>query len=106
MTPRARPATLALGSVLGVMRPIGLIVIVIGAALFAYLAWRRTTSTMYYRSANSSIRPPHVRPEDYEEWVMARRKRWRLIKAAGAAALGAIVGGILFAMIDSGLSQR
>ena len=88
------------------MGPSGLIAIVTGAALFAYLAWRRTTSTMYYRSANSSIRPPHVRPEDYEEWVMARRKRWRLIKAAGAAALGAIVGGMLFAMIDSGLSPR
>ena len=91
---------------MGAMRPIGLIVIVVGAALFAYLTWRRTTSTMYYRSANSSIRPPHVRPEDYEEWVMARRKRWRLIKAAAAAALGAIVGGLLFAMIDSGLSRR
>ena len=106
MTPRARPATLALGSVLGVMRPIGLIVIVIGAALFAYLAWRRTTSTMYYRSANSSIRPPHVRPEDYEEWVIVRRKRWRLVKTAAAAILGAIIGGLLFAMIDSGLSQH
>jgi len=88
------------------MRPLGLIVIVVGAALFAYLAWRRTTSTMYYRSANSSICPPHIRPEDYEEWVMARRKRWRLVKAAAAAILGAIVGGVLFAMIDSGLSRR
>jgi len=88
------------------MRPIGLIAIVIGAALFAYLAWRRTTSTMHYRSANSSIRPPHVRPEDYEEWVMARRRRWRLVKVAAAAALGAIVGGLLFAMIDSGLSRH
>ena len=88
------------------MRPIGLIVIVLGAALFAYLAWRRTTSTMFYRSANSSIRPPHVRPEDYEEWVMARRKRWRLVKTVAAAVLGAIVGGLLFAMIDSGLSRH
>jgi hypothetical protein len=78
---------------LGIMRPIGLIVIVIGAALFAYLAWRRTTSTMYYRSANSSIRPPHVRPEDHEEWVMARRKRWRLAttvrSVSGAASMSA-----------------
>ena len=87
------------------MRPIGLIVVVvIGAALFAFLAWRRTTSTMYYRSANSSIRPPHVRSEDYEEWVMARRKRWRLVKALAAGMLGAIIGGLLFAMIESGLS--
>ena len=94
------------GKCLGVMGPIGLIVVVAGAALFAYLTWRRTTSTMYYRSANSSIRPPHVRPEDYEEWVMARRKRWRLIKTVAAAVLGAIIGGLLFAMIDSGLSRR
>jgi hypothetical protein len=89
------------------MRPIGLIVVVvIGAALFAYLAWRRTTSTMYYRSANSSIRPSHVRPEDYEEWVMARRKRWRVVKVLAAAVLGGIIGGLLFAMLDSGLSRR
>ncbi|HEX9327898.1 MAG TPA: hypothetical protein VF915_15340 [Reyranella sp.] len=88
------------------MRPLGLVVIVVGAALFAYLAWRRTTSTMYYRSANSSIRPPHVRPEDYQEWVIARRKRWRLVKVALAAVLGAIIGGMLFAMIDSGLSRQ
>ena len=59
-----------------------------------------------YRSPNSSIRPPHVRPEDYEEWVVARRKRWRLIKTVVAAVLGAIVGGLLFAMIDSGLSRH
>ena len=89
------------------MRPIGLIVVVvIGATLFAYLVWRRTTSTMYYRSANSSIRPPHVQPEDYEEWVMARRKRWRLIKTVAAALAGAAIGGLLFAMNDSGLSRR
>ena len=64
------------------MRPIGLVVITASAVLFAYLAWRRTTSSMYYRSANSSVRPPHVRPEDYEEWVIARRKRWRLAKTS------------------------
>jgi hypothetical protein len=88
------------------MRSIGLIAIAVGAALFAYLAWRRTTSRLYYRSANSSVRPPHVRPEDYEEWVIARRKRWRLVKVAIAAIVGAAVGWMLFAMIDSGLSQR
>jgi hypothetical protein len=88
------------------MRLLGLIAIVVGAALFAYLAWRRTTSRLYYRSANSSVRPPHVRPEDYEEWVIARRKRWRLVKVAITAIVGAAVGWMLFAMIDSGLSQR
>ncbi len=88
------------------MRPIGFIAVIAGAALVGYLAWRRTTSTMYYRSANSTIRPPHVRLEDYEEWVIARRKRWRLLKAAAAAALGAIIAGLLFAMADAGLSQR
>jgi hypothetical protein len=88
------------------MRPIGLVVAVVGAAVFAYLAWRRTTSRMYYRSASSSIRPPHVRPENYEEWVIARRKRRRLVKTAAAAALGAAIGWLLFSMIDSGLTQR
>jgi hypothetical protein len=78
----------------------------VGAAVFAYLAWRRTTSTMYYRSANSSIRPPHIRPEDYEEWVIARRKRRRLAKTAAAAVLGAAIGWLLFSMIDSGMTQR
>ena len=88
------------------MHSIGLIAIVVGAALFGYLAWRRTTSTMYYRSANSSIRPPHVRPEDYEEWVIARRKRWRLAKTVAGALLGATVGWMLFTMTDSGLARR
>ena len=88
------------------MRPLELIAIVVGAVLFAFLAWRRTTSRMYYRSANSSVRPPHVRPEDYEEWVIARRKRWRLVKTAVAAVLGAAIGWMLFAMIDSGLSRH
>jgi len=88
------------------MHSIGPIAIVVGAALFGYLAWRRTTSTMYYRSANSSIRPPHVRPEDYEEWVIARRKRWRLVKTVAAALVGAAIGWLLFTMIGSGLAQQ
>jgi hypothetical protein len=57
------------------MRPIELVAVAAGAVLFACLAWHRTTSSMHYRSANSSVRPPHVPPEDYEEWVIARRKR-------------------------------
>ena len=88
------------------MFSIGLIAIVVGAALFGYLAWRRTTSRMYYRSANSSIRPEHVRPEHYEEWVIARRKRWRLAKTVTAALLGAALGWMLFIMIGSGLTRR
>jgi hypothetical protein len=70
------------------MHPIELVAVAAGAVLFAYLAWHRTTSSMYYRSANSSVRPPHVRPEDYEEWVIARRKRWRLAKAVVSALAG------------------
>ena len=88
------------------MQSIGLIAIVVGAALFGYLAWQRTTSTMYYRSAHSSIRPQHVRPEDYEEWVIARRKRWRLVKTAAAALVGAAIGWLLFTMVVSGLAQQ
>ena len=57
---------------------------------------------MYYRSANSSVRPP----QDYEEWVIARRKRWRLAKTVVGALLGAAVGWVLFTMIDSGLAQH
>jgi len=104
MTLGIGPATLAVGA-WGVMHSIGPIAIVVGAALFGYLAWRRTTSTMYYRSANSSIRPQHVRPEDYEEWVIARRKRWRLIKTVAAALVGAAIGWLLFTMIGSGLAR-
>lgn len=88
------------------MRPIGLVLIVVGAAVFAYVAWRRTTSTMYYRSANSSVRPPHIRPEDYEEWVIARRKRWRLAKTIGGALVGASIAWLLFTMAESGLARR
>jgi hypothetical protein len=84
----------------------GVIVLIAGAAVGGYLAWRRTTSTMFYRSPNSTIRPPEVPLEDYETWVITRRKRGRLLKTAIAAAIGAIVAAALFTMIDSGLSQR
>ncbi len=47
--------------------------------------------------------PAHVRPEDYEEWVIARRKRRRLIKTVAAALVGAAIGWLLFTMIGSGL---
>ena len=88
------------------MRPIELVAVTAGAVLFAYLAWHRTTSSLYYRSANSSVRPPHVRPEDYEEWVIARRKRWRLAKTVGGALVGAAIAWVLFTMADSGLARR
>jgi hypothetical protein len=87
------------------MRPIELVAVIAGAVLFACLAWHRTTSSLYYRSANSSVRP-HIRPEDYEEWVIARRKRWRLAKTVVGALLGAAVGWVPFTMTDSGLAQR
>ncbi|HZB54623.1 MAG TPA: hypothetical protein VE527_13400 [Reyranella sp.] len=88
------------------MRPIELVAVAAGAVLFGCLAWHRTTSSLYYRSANSSVRPPHIRPEDYEEWVIARRKRWRLAKTVAGALLGAAVGSMLFTMTDSGLARR
>jgi hypothetical protein len=88
------------------MRPIELVAVAAGAVLFACLAWHRTTSSLYYRSANSSVHPPHIRPEDYEEWVIARRKRWRLAKTVAGALLGAAVGWMLFTMTDSGLARR
>ena len=49
---------------------------------------------------------PNVRPEDYEEWVIARRKRWRLAKTVVGALLGAAIGWMLFTMTDSGLARR
>jgi hypothetical protein len=88
------------------MRLIELVAVAAGAVLFACLAWHRTTSSLYYRSANSSVRPPHIRPEDYEEWVIARRKRWRLARTVAGAFLGAAVGWVLFTMTDSGLARR
>jgi hypothetical protein len=51
-------------------------------------------------------RPPHIQPEDYELWVIARRKRGRLVKTAVAAVLGAAIGWLLFTMVDGGLSRR
>jgi len=88
------------------MRPIELVAVAAGAVLFAYLTWRRTTSRLYHRSANSSVRPSHIPPEDYEEWAIARRKRWRLAKTVVGALLGAAIGWMLFTMTDSGLARR
>ena len=82
------------------------IALLVGAALGGYWAWRLETRTMYYRSPNSTIRPSNVAVEDYEQWVIARRKRWRALKAALFATVGAAVAGVLFFMIDSGLSRR
>jgi hypothetical protein len=82
------------------------IVLLAGAALGGYSAWRLETKTMFYRSANSTIRPPDVALEDYEQWVLRRRKRWRALKAVLFGAVGAAVAGVLFVMIDSGLSRR
>jgi hypothetical protein len=82
------------------------IVLLAGAVLGGYWAWRLETRTMYYRSPNSTIRPSTVALEDYEQWVIARRKRWRMLKSALFAIVGAAIAGALFFMIDSGLSRR
>jgi len=88
------------------MRIVGMLVLIAGAALSGYWMWRRTTATIYYRSGNSTIRPPHVSREAYETRVIARRKRLRLLKAATAAALGGLVAWLLFVMADSGMSRQ
>jgi hypothetical protein len=88
------------------MRIVGMLVLIAGAALSGYWMWRRTTATMYYRSPNSTIRPPHLTPEEYDAWVLTRRKRVRLLKSAVVAALGGFLAWLLFAMVDSGLSRR
>ena len=88
------------------MHLIGALVAVAGAMLAGYLMWRRTTSTLYYRSGNSNVRLPNVSQEEYENAVIAQRKRWRLVKTAMAAVAGALVAYVLFIMISSGLSRR
>jgi hypothetical protein len=88
------------------MRLVGMLVLVAGAGMSGYWMWRRTTATMYYRSANPTIRPPHLTQEQYDAWVLTRRKRLRLLKSAIVAALGGLLAWLLFAMVDSGLSQR
>jgi len=88
------------------MRIVGMLVLLAGAAVSGYWMWRRTTATMYYRSANSTIRPPRISQQDYDALVIARRKRVRLLKAAIAGALGGLVAWLLFSMADSGLSRQ
>lgn len=87
------------------MRPVLIVVLLAAAAVAGYWAWRRETSTMFYRSPNSTIRPTHVSPEEYDRSVMVRRKRWRALKSGLFGAVGAAVAGMLFVMIDSGLSR-
>jgi hypothetical protein len=61
---------------------------------------------MFYRSPNSTIRPSHVPPENYEAWVLVRRKRWRLLKSAIATVVGGGIVLLVFTMVDSGMSRR
>ena len=86
------------------MHLIGVLVVIAGAVLAGFWTWRRVTSGLYYRSTDSSMRPQHVSRENYEEWVIGRRKRWRLVKTGVGAAVGAAVAG-LFIMIASGLRR-
>jgi hypothetical protein len=88
------------------MRIVGILVAIAAAALSGYWMWRRTTATMYYRSANSTIRPSHLSQDDYDAWVIARRKRGRLLKSIAAAAVGCFTAWLLFAMVESGLSRQ
>lgn len=88
------------------MRTAGILALIAGAALGGWWMWRRTTATLHYRSPNPTIRPRHVRPQDYDRWALARRKRWRLLRTTVAALAGAGVAGMLFVMIDSGVRGR
>jgi hypothetical protein len=89
------------------MRIVGMpVVLIAGAALSGYWMWRRATATMYYRSANPTIRPSHVTPEEYDAQVIRRRKRVRLLKSAFAAAAGGLLAALLFVLVDGGLSRH
>ena len=77
-----------------------------GAVLFGAVAWQRISRTMRYRSFNPTIRPPHVALEDYDAWAMARRRRVRLAKVAGAAAVGAALGALAITMVGAGFGRR
>ena len=88
------------------MLAILIIVVLAGAALAGYWAWRRETSTMFYRSPNSTIRPPNVSLEEYDRSVMVRRKRRRALRSGLYALAGAAVAALLFVMIGSGLARR
>lgn len=88
------------------MRLMEIVFVLAGAALCGYWAWWQTTRNMYYRSLHSTIRPPDVTEQDYDRWVIRRRKHWRTAKSALAAALGAAIAWVLFTMIDSGLTRR
>lgn len=88
------------------MRLLEVVVVVAGGALCGYWAWWQTTRNLYYRSVHSTIRPPDVTEQDYDRWVIRRRKRRRAAKSTLAAALGAAIAWVLFTMIDSGLTQR
>ena len=88
------------------MRIVGMLMLIAGACMSGYWMWRRTTATMYYRSPNSTIRPPHITPGEYDAWVIVRRKRLRLLKSAIAAAAGGLIAWLLFAMVESGMSRQ
>lgn len=78
----------------------------IGAILSGAVAWRRTSARLHHRSPNPTIRPPHVALEDYDAWALARRKRQRLLKVAGAAAAGALAGWLVATMLGAGFARR
>jgi len=88
------------------MRIVGILVAIAAAASGGYWMWRRTRATLYYRSANSTIRPSHISQEDYDAWVIARRKNWRLVKTIIAAVLVGLIACLLLVMVEGGLSRR
>lgn len=84
------------------MRFIEVIVLVAGATSGWCAAWWWTTRTLYLRSLHSVIRPSHVSEQEYENGIVARRKLWRLAKAALGAAVGVAIAWMAYRMLLSG----
>jgi hypothetical protein len=76
--------------------------LVVGVLCGAFV-WRHSGKWLYYRSANSTIRPPHLSPGQYETQVMRRRKLVRLAKTGAAVAAGGTAGWLAATMLGAGL---
>ena len=67
-----------------------LVAFVSGAAGAGYLAWHQETKRLYKRG--DEVFPERMDARDRERWILAKRKRRRLIKTALYAIGGAVAG--------------